>query len=72
VKGKAETLRVFQVLREGQEAERFAEEAQLESTGDKGTFEVPRTKAAGYAPIEPSQPVEPAHPVAGPDDRSSG
>jgi adenylate cyclase len=72
VKGKAETLQVFQVLREGQEVERFAEEAQLESTEEKGQFEVPRTKAAGYSPIEPSQPIEQAQPVAGPDDRGQG
>jgi hypothetical protein len=66
VKGKAESLQVFQVLREGQEAQSFAEEAQLESSEEKGRFEVPRTKAAGYAPIEPAQPV------AGPDDRGRG
>jgi len=66
VKGKAQALRVFQVLREGQEAELFTEEAQLDATEDKGHFEVPRAKAAGYAPIEPAQPV------AGPDDRASG
>ena len=64
VKGKAQTLRVFQVLREGQEAELFTEEAQLDATEDKGHFEVPRTKAAGYAPIEPAQPV------AAPDDQA--
>jgi adenylate cyclase len=66
VKGKSGSLQVFQVLREGQEAELFAEEAQLEATEEKGKFELPRTKAAGYAPIEPAQPV------AGPEDRSQG
>jgi adenylate cyclase len=63
VKGKAGSLTVFQVLREGQDAERFEEDAQLEAVDEKGRFEAPRAKAAGYAPIEPAQPT------AGPDDR---
>jgi adenylate cyclase len=62
VKGKAEPLRVFQVLREGQDAARFEEDAQLEAVDEKGRFEAPGAKTAGYAPIEPAQPV------AGPDE----
>jgi adenylate cyclase len=54
VKGKTLPLRVFQVLREGQEAGHFEEEALLDASDQKGTFEAPRTKAAGYAPIEPT------------------
>ncbi len=64
VKGKAEPLKVFQVLREGQEASSFAEGATLDATEDKGHFEPqpePVTqapaKAAGYSPIEP-KPTE--------------
>jgi adenylate cyclase len=53
VKGKTLPLRVLQVLREGQEPGRFEEDALLEATEEKGHFEAPRTKAAGYAPIEP-------------------
>ena len=62
VKGKAEPVRVVQVLREGQAA-RFEEDAQLEAADEKGQFEAPRTKAAGYAPIEP------ARPISGPEDQ---
>jgi hypothetical protein len=36
LKGKAQPLRVFQVLNRGQEAERFAEETQLEASEEKG------------------------------------
>ncbi len=54
VKGKVEVLKVYQVLREGQEAATFEEDAQIEATEEKGHFEAPRTKAAGYAPIEPA------------------
>ena len=57
VKGKVEVLKVYQVLREGQEAATFEEDAQIEATEDKGHFEAPRTKAAGYAPIEPAAPA---------------
>lgn len=53
VKGKTLPLRVYQVLREGQEPGRFEEDALLEASDEKGHFEAPRTKAAGYAPIEP-------------------
>lgn len=49
VKGKAEDLRVFQVLREGQEARTFEEGS--ETGGKKGAFQARR--AAGYAPVEP-------------------
>jgi adenylate cyclase len=66
VKGKVQLIRVFQVLRRGQEAERFAEDAQLEVSEEKGRFEAPSSKAAGYAPIEP------ARPLAGPEDRTPG
>jgi adenylate cyclase len=54
VKGKTLPIKVYQVLREGQEPGRFEGDALLESTEDKGHFEAPRTKAAGYAPIEPA------------------
>jgi adenylate cyclase len=62
VKGKTLPLRVYQVLREGQEPGHFEEEALLEAGDEKGHFEAPRTKAAGYAPIEPTaeRPSEPA------------
>ncbi|HEV3474541.1 MAG TPA: adenylate/guanylate cyclase domain-containing protein [Actinomycetota bacterium] len=55
VKGKTERLKVFQVLREGQEPPRFAEGATLEATEEKGHFDqqLAPDKAAGYAPIEP-------------------
>ena len=59
VKGKVEPLKVFQVLREGQEAKEFAEGETIDSTEDKGHFEPDLTpvpeppKAAGYAPVEP-------------------
>lgn len=63
VKGKTETLTVFQVLREGQEAKRFAEGATIDSTEEKGHFEgegeaeeemqVAPARAASYAPVEP-------------------
>jgi hypothetical protein len=52
VKGKTLPLRVYQVLREGQEPGHFEEDALLEASDEKGHFEAPRTKAAGYAPIE--------------------
>ncbi|MGH2738973.1 MAG: CHASE2 domain-containing protein [Actinomycetota bacterium] len=54
VKGKAEDLRVFQILREGQEARTFEEGA--ETGGKKGAFQARR--AAGYAPVEPIPEVE--------------
>ncbi|MGH2661259.1 MAG: CHASE2 domain-containing protein [Actinomycetota bacterium] len=57
VKGKAEVLKVYQVLREGQDAASFEEDAQIEATEEKGHFEAPRAKAAGYAPIEPATPA---------------
>jgi hypothetical protein len=50
---------VYQVLREGQEAGHFEADALLEATEDKGHFDVPRTKAAGYAPIEPATADQP-------------
>jgi hypothetical protein len=73
VKGKAQPLRVFQVLREGQEAERFAEGAQLEVSDEKGQFEVPRTKVAGLrTKVAGYAPIEPAQRLAGPEDRTPG
>ena len=62
VKGKVEPLHVFQVLREGQEAKVFGEGETIDTTEDKGHFEpVPEPpKAAGYAPVEPRGPREPA------------
>jgi adenylate cyclase len=64
VKGKALSLRVYQVLREGQEPAHFEDDALLEATEDKGHFEVPRTQAAGYAPIEPAaQPADEPRPA---------
>jgi adenylate cyclase len=60
VKGKAKPLRVFQVLREGQEATEVIEGAVLEYSEEKGHFEqTAPAKAAGYAPIEPRQGEEP-------------
>jgi adenylate cyclase len=56
VKGKAKPLRVFQVLREGQEATEVMEGAVIEYSEEKGHFEqTAPAKAAGYAPIEPRQ-----------------
>jgi adenylate cyclase len=56
VKGKAQPLRVFQVLREGQEAPEVMEGAVVEYSEEKGHFEqTAPAKAAGYAPIEPGQ-----------------
>jgi adenylate cyclase len=60
VKGKARPLRVFQVLREGQEAVEVIEGAVLEYSEEKGHFEqTAPAKAAGYAPIEPRAEEEP-------------
>jgi adenylate cyclase len=73
VKGKEEVLRVFQVLREGQEAKVFDEDAVTDTTEEKGAFQAPEQtektektektqeappKVAGYAPVEP-RPEEP-------------
>jgi adenylate cyclase len=65
VKGKAQPLRVFQVLREGQRAAEFAEGATLDATEEKGHFEPQPepaveapARAAGYAPIEPKPEPE--------------
>ncbi len=56
VKGKAKPLRVFQILREGQEAPEVMEGAVVEYSEEKGHFEqTAPAKAAGYAPIEPRQ-----------------
>jgi adenylate cyclase len=60
VKGKTLPLKVYQVLREGQEPQQFEEDALLEAGEEKGRFELPRTEAAGYAPIEPAGPREPS------------
>ena len=61
VKGKARRLRVYQLLREGQEAAQVIEGAVLEYSEEKGHFEqTAPAKAAGYAPIEPRQEEEPA------------
>jgi adenylate cyclase len=68
VKGKTLPLRVYQVLREGQEPGHFEEDALLEASDEKGHFEAPRSKAAGYAPIEP--PTERSSEPAG--DRTEG
>jgi adenylate cyclase len=56
VKGKVKPLRVFQVLREGQEAPGFAEGATLDATEDKGHFEpVPEPEeSGGYKPSAPA------------------
>ena len=63
VKGKTEVLRVFQVLREGQEAKVFEEGAFTDTTEEKGAFQTADKKqevtqeappkVAGYAPVEP-------------------
>ena len=60
VKGKAEPLKVFQVLREGQEAVEVREGEVTVAVEEKGHFEpaVQETqeapvKVAGYAPVEP-------------------
>jgi adenylate cyclase len=73
VKGKARPLRVYEVLREGQEAREVAEGEIVAATEDKGHFEeeiVPAaepfirapTRAAGYAPVEPVPDRTPASP----------
>ena len=63
VKGKREPLRIFQVLRPGQEAKTFDEGAVTEAHDEKAKYQPARrselerepasAKAAGYAPIEP-------------------
>jgi adenylate cyclase len=65
VKGKREPLRIFQVLRPGQEAKTFEEGAVTEAHDEKAKYQPARrsepvripepapAKAAGYAPIEP-------------------
>ncbi|MGH2724088.1 MAG: CHASE2 domain-containing protein [Actinomycetota bacterium] len=65
VKGKRELLKIFQVLRPGQEAKAFEEGATTEAHDEKAQFEGQEeapaegkqveapSKAAGYAPIEP-------------------
>lgn len=53
VKGKVEPLKVFQVLREGQEAKPFVEGEVMDAAEEKGHFEVAPAKAASYAPVEP-------------------
>ena len=50
VKGKAKPLRVFQVLREGQEVAVFEEGAMLDATEEKGHFE-PAPAAAAPEPV---------------------
>jgi hypothetical protein len=60
VKGKTEVLRVFQVLREGQEPKVFEEGAITDTTEEKGAFQATQEappKVAGYAPVEP-RPLE--------------
>jgi adenylate cyclase len=56
VKGKANLLRVFQVLRPGQEAKAFDADATTDAEEEKGAFQAVAAppKAAGYAPVEPS------------------
>jgi adenylate cyclase len=69
VKGKTEVLKVFQVLREGQEPKLFAEGAITDATAEKGAFQATQEaphKVAGYAPVEP-RPAEGA--VEAPTDR---
>jgi adenylate cyclase len=65
VKGKMAPLRVFQVLREGQEPAEVIEGAVLEYLEEKGSFEqTAPAKAAGYAPIEPrSEPQDEPRPA---------
>jgi adenylate cyclase len=65
VKGKREPLRIYQVLRPGQEAKTFEEGAVTEAHDEKAKYQPARrsepvripepapAKAAGYAPIEP-------------------
>lgn len=60
VKGKAAPLRVYQILREGQQGRTIAEGQTMETEAAKGKFAdaLPSEKdhkpgAAGYAPIEP-------------------
>ena len=58
VKGKTKMLRVFQVLRTGQEQRVFGADHMLDAEQDKGAFQpvVAPPKAAGYAPVEPVGP----------------
>ncbi|HET7236410.1 MAG TPA: CHASE2 domain-containing protein [Actinomycetota bacterium] len=60
VKGKANVLRVFQVLRAGQEAKAWEEGETTDATEEKGSFQAVAAppKVAGYAPVEPA--VSPA------------
>jgi adenylate cyclase len=69
VKGKELPLRVFQLLRPGQEAKVFAEGHVIDATEEKGHFEpVPAPpKVAGYAPVEPA-----AAPASAPASDSTG
>lgn len=63
VKGKAKMLRVFQVLRSGQEQKVFDADHTLDAEEDKGAFQpvVAPPKAAGYAPVEPvGAPADPS------------
>jgi adenylate cyclase len=58
VKGKTLPLKVYQVLRKGQEPGHLEEDALLEAGHEKGYFEAPGTQAGGYVPIELAQPRE--------------
>jgi hypothetical protein len=59
VKGKEAVLRVYQVLRPGQEPKLFEHGAVTDTTIEKGHFEpvAAPPKVAGYAPVEPKGKV---------------
>ena len=70
VKGKARLLRVFQVLRPGQEPKVFAEGQTIDAEEHKGQFQpvAAPPKAAGYAPVEPvGVAAEPSTPADAPE-----
>ncbi len=59
VKGKEAVLRVYQVLRPGQEPKVFHADAVTDTTEEKGHFQAVAAppKVAGYAPVEPKGKV---------------
>lgn len=63
-KGKAGLLRVFQVLRPGQEPRVLDPEVTTDAGEEKGAFQSFST-AAGYAPVEPVSGSSPAPDAAG-------
>ena len=71
VKGKAKMLRVFQILRTGQEQKVFDADHLLDAEEEKGAFQpvAEPPKAAGYAPVEPvGAPSEPSSETGGSSD----